>query len=116
MQNIGGQGDAGKEWMAWPPPGPFPMEAYSIGYADMDGTGWSLQSEDIDLSGAAVTITAGGEPRPVQLYQLEGNYGGARAIRFVPNGWTAEAGTTYSVSVSGVDPPIAYEVQMIQCE
>jgi hypothetical protein len=116
MQNIGGEGDAGKEWMAWPPPGPFPMEAYSIGYADMDETGWSLQSEDIDLSDAEVTITAGGEPRPVQVYQLEGTYGGARAIRFVPMGWTAEADATYSVSVSGTSPPISYEVQMIECE
>ncbi len=116
MQNIGGEGDAGKEWMAWPPPGPFPMDAYSIGYADMDETGWSIQSEDIDLSDASVTITAGGEPRPVQVYQLEGNYGGAGAIRIVPMGWTAQAGTTYSVSVSGTSTPIAYEVQMIECE
>ena len=31
MQNIGGTGNAGKTWVAWPPPGPFPMQAYGSG-------------------------------------------------------------------------------------
>jgi hypothetical protein len=116
MQNIGGEGDAGKAWTAWPPPGPFPIQAYGNQWASLDDTGWSIQSEDIDLSGAIVSITAGGEPRPVQVEELTGNYGGARAIRIAPSGWQAEPGTTYAVQVAGTSTPIAYEVQMIDCE
>jgi hypothetical protein len=116
MQNIGGTGKAGKAWMAWPPPGPFPMQAYGNDWSSLDETGWSIQSKSIDLSGASVTITSSGAPRPVQVEQLTGSYGQAKAIRIAPDGWEAAAGETYSVSVSGVSTPIAYEVQMIDCE
>jgi hypothetical protein len=116
MQNIGGKGDAGKAWMAWPPPGPFPIQAYGNRWASLDETGWSIQSEDIDLADASVTVTAGGQELPVLVEQLTGNYGGARAIRIAPSGWEAEVGTTYAVSVSGTSTPIAYEVQLIDCE
>lgn len=116
MQNIGGTGKAGKPWMAWPPPGPFPVQAYGDRFSSLDDTGWSIQSKSIDLSGASVTITSGGVMQPVQVEQLTGNYGQAKAIRIAPDGWEAEAGATYSVSVSGTSTPIAYDVQMIDCE
>ena len=116
MQNIGGTGDAGKDWMAWPPPGPFPIQAYGNNFRSLDETGWSVQSKDIDLSNASVTITSGGQPRPVLVEQLTGNYGQARAIRIAPDGWEAEVGASYSVNVTGTSTPIAYEVQIIDCE
>jgi uncharacterized protein YkwD len=116
MQNIGGTGKAGKAWMAWPPPGPFPMQAYEDGWSTLDDTGWSIQSKNIDLTDAQVTVTSGGEDRPVTVEQLTGNYGGAKAIRIVPNGWAAQAGSTYAVNVSGTSTPIAYEIQLIDCE
>jgi hypothetical protein len=116
MQNIGGTGKADKAWMAWPSPGPFPIQAYNDRFGSLDETGWSIQSKNIDLSGANVTITAGGAMQPVQVEQLTGNYGQAKAIRIAPQGWQAEAGVSYSVSVTGVSAAIAYEVQLIDCE
>jgi len=116
MQNIGGDGDAGKEWLAWPPPGAFPIQAYAPGrgqsYSD---TGWSIQSEDIDLGDATVTVTSGGTDLAVDVSNLTGNYGSTEGIRIVPNGWEPEAGQTYAVAVAGVTPPIAYEIQIVDC-
>ena len=48
--------------------------------------------------------------------QLTGSYGNNKAIRIAPDGWVAEAGTTYAVTVSGTSPAIAYEVQIIDCK
>jgi uncharacterized protein YkwD len=117
MQNIGGTGKAGKAWMAWPPPGPFPMQAYTDVYKrTLDSTGWSLQSKSIDLKAAQVTIMSGGQAKPVKVEQLTGNYGQSTAIRIVPDGWKAAAGASYAVSVTGTATPIAYEVQLIGCK
>lgn len=117
MQNIGGTGKATKAWMAWPPPGAFPMQAYTDTYKrSLDATGWSIQSKSIDLSAAQVTVTSGGQPMPVKVEQLTGTYGSAKAIRIVLDGWKAAAGSTYAVSVSGTATPIAYEFQLVDCK
>jgi uncharacterized protein YkwD len=117
MQNIGGTGKASKAWMAWPPPGPFPVQAYRDAYGrTLDSTGWSIQSKNIDLSQAKVTVTAAGENKPVTVEQLTGSYGGAKAIRIVLGGWKAAPGVAYAVSVSGTATPIAYEFQLIDCK
>jgi uncharacterized protein YkwD len=117
MQNIGGKGDAKKAWMAWPPPGPFPMQAYVDAYKrSLDTTGWSIQSKNIDLSQAQVTVTASGQTKAVKVEQLTGSYGQAKAIRVAPDGWKAEAGATYSVRVAGTATPIAYDFQLIDCK
>jgi hypothetical protein len=115
MQNLRGTGRATNPWTAWPSPGFFPIQAIAQGRSSIDVTGWSLQSEDISLTGAQVTVTSGGMNRPVTVSQLTGTYGGARAIRIVPSGWTSQAGQTYSVSVTGVTPPIQYEVAVVSC-
>ena len=62
-----------------------------------------------------VTVTAGGQDRPVTVTQLLSGYGSSSAIRFNPNGWTTQAGTTYSVSVTGISTPIQYDVQVVSC-
>jgi uncharacterized protein YkwD len=117
MQNIGGTGKAGKPWLAWPPPGPFPMQAYTDVYKrSLDSTGWSIQSKSIDLSKAQVTVTSGGQSKPVKVEQLSGEYGGAKAIRIVLDGWKAAVGQSYAVSVAGTTTPIAYELQLIDCK
>jgi hypothetical protein len=117
MQNIGGTGKSAKAWQAWPPPGPFPMQAYVDAYKrSLDSTGWSIQSKNIDLSAAQVTVTSGGQARPVKVEQLTGNYGNNKAIRIVPDGWKAAAGSSYAVSVSGTATPIAYEIQLVDCK
>jgi hypothetical protein len=116
MQNIGGTGDAGKEWVAWPPPGAFPLQAYSSTWSSLGNTGWSVQSERIDLSAASVSVTMGGEPRAVDVSPLDGNYGSTNAIRIVPNGWDVAAGETYDVQLTGIDTPIEYSIQIVDCE
>ncbi|WP_437283052.1 CAP domain-containing protein [Sorangium sp. So ce375] len=116
MQNIGGTGKAGKEWTAWPPPGVFPIQAYADFWGSLSDTGWSIQSEDIKLADAEVTISSGGAPLAVDVEPLQGNYGSTNGIRVVPNGWDPEAGKTYSVSVSGVSATIAYDVVFVDCE
>jgi uncharacterized protein YkwD len=117
MQNIGGTGKATKAWMAWPPPGAFPMQAYTDTYKrSLDTTGWSIQSKSIDLTAAQVAVTSGGQTQPVKVEQLTGSYGSAKAIRIVLDGWKAAVGSTYAVSVSGTATPIAYEFQLVDCK
>lgn len=112
---IGGSGDGNNAWTAYPPPGPFPFEAVEPTFRSIDETGWSVQSESIDLGGAQVTVTANGQDMPVQVTQLLPNYGSRYAISFLPQGWTTQAGTTYHVEVAGVSPPIEYDVQVVSC-
>ncbi|HEV8320841.1 MAG TPA: hypothetical protein VG389_04455 [Myxococcota bacterium] len=111
LQVIGGTGNAGAAWTAWPPPGPIPLEAASM----LDTTGWTIQSDTIDLSAAAATVTAGGAPRAVTVVQLLGGYGSASAINLLPSGWIAQAGMTYHVEVTGVAAPISYDVDVVDC-
>ena len=116
MQNIGGTGNAGKMWVAWPPPGPFPMQAYGSGSRTLSQTGWSVQTtRSISLTSATVTVTSGGADRPVTLSQLTGSYGESNAIRLVPMGWTPAAGQSFTVTVSGVSIPISYTIDFVDC-
>ncbi|MEM9460765.1 MAG: CAP domain-containing protein [Myxococcota bacterium] len=117
MWVLGGSGVGNNEWTAWPSPGPFPFEAISpLGFASLDETGWSVQSDTIDLNGASVTITAGGEARPVTVTNLAAGYGSGWAISMVPQGWTAQPDTTYHVRVEGIPGgAIEYDVQIVAC-
>jgi hypothetical protein len=117
MQNLGGMGQAGKEWMAWPPPGVLPYGAYSFGnWGSLSDTGWTLQSDELDLSQVGVSVSSGGSPLPVTVTELLGGYGSRDAVRFNPDGWEPEAGQTYSVEVSGAGSEIAYDVHLVDCE
>jgi hypothetical protein len=115
MQAIPGSGDAGKSWLAWPPPGFFPGEAYSYPPYSLDTTGWSIQSEDLDLSSARVEVTANGEERPVRVLELQGRHGSTQAIRVVPEHWRARAGERYVVHVTGIATTIEYELEIVDC-
>jgi hypothetical protein len=117
MWVLGGAGGGTNAWTAWPPPGPFPLEAVApLGFSSLDQTGWSLQSDGIDLSGAQVEITVDGDPRPVSVTTLLPGYGSASAISMIPSGWTAQPDTTYHVRVDGVaGGPIEYDVQIVTC-
>lgn len=112
---IGGSGGGGNPWTAFPSPGAFPIEAMTT-FSDVDSTGWSVQSDSINLNGATVTITSGGDTLPVSVTNLLGGYGSAYAIRIVPQGWSSQAGSTYRVSVTGIGTPIEYDVSMVDCE
>lgn len=116
---IGGQGDAGAAWTAWPPPGVVPIEAIhvpQVAWADVDETGWSLQSDGIDVTKAQITVSEGGVDRPITLTALQGGFGSQYAVSMRPQGWKAASGKTYTVQVDGVPQPFSYEVQVVQCE
>ncbi len=116
LKVIGGSGSAGADWQAWPPPGDFPYEAVSAGgYLTLDETGWTLQSDRIDLSRASVTVTDGGSNKAMTVDQLLQYYGSTYAIKMTPRGWASEVGHTYRVEVTGVSPTISYEVTMVGC-
>lgn len=115
-----GNSRAGKPWMAWPSPGIIPIQATVMGQGQwsqkIDMTGWTVQSDMINLSSAQVTVTSGGMPMPVTVTQLMGGYGSRYAFRFNPMGWSTEAGKTYSVAVTGIPQPINYDVQIVDCK
>ena len=46
---------------------------------------------------------------------LLANYGSQYAISIIPQGWDAQAGVTYDVSISGVTPAISYQVHVADC-
>ena len=117
MHTLNGTGKAGKAWMSWPAPGTIPLQALNASRGrSVDITGWSIQSEKIDLSKAVVTVTMDGAMQPVTVTQLLANYGTKYAIDFIPQGWKTQAGKTYSVAVSGVTPAITYDVQIVDCK
>ncbi len=107
------QGD--RAWTAWPAPGPFPSGALRDRFANLDNTGWSVQSDTIDLSRAKVSVTSAGQPRPVSTSALLPNFGSGTAIKFVPQGWSATVGETYAVQISGIGAVIEYSVEIVDC-
>ncbi len=115
LWTIGGSNDLGVDWVAWPPPGPFPFAASQLPWTNMDATGWSIQSDTRDFSGATVEITAGGEPRPVGVTVLLSGYGSNSAISIIPQGWTMTAGESYHVRIDGAGATIEYDVDVVEC-
>jgi uncharacterized protein YkwD len=115
MWVLSGSGSAGAEWTAWPPPGEFPIQAVNMSWVPLDDTGWTVQSDSINLDGATVTITSGGESRPVDKVVLRSGYGSSSAINMIPRGWSSEAGRTYHVELGGISSPISYDVHIVDC-
>ncbi|MBN1656624.1 MAG: CAP domain-containing protein [Deltaproteobacteria bacterium] len=116
MWTMGQRGTANKPWIAFPSPGVVPFELFGYGgWSNLDQTGWTVQSDTINLSTAQVEVTSDGAPLTVAVTQLLPNYGSRYAIRFNPQGWQAQAGKTYAVSVTGIATPIQYELQVVQC-
>jgi hypothetical protein len=117
MWTLGGSGKAGKPWMAWPAAGTIPLQAITgARNQTVDATGWTVQSDSINLAGAQVTVMVDGAAQPVTVTQLGNNYGAKYAIRFNPMGWTTAAGKTYAVSVTGIPTAISYTVQVVNCQ
>ena len=116
MWVIGTGGSAGAQWTAWPAPGVFPFEAISTLYwSSLDSTGWSFQSDSMGLGGAQVKITAGGQELPVTVTNLLSGYGSSSAISFIPDGWSTQPDTTYTVEITGISTPVTYHVQVVRC-
>jgi hypothetical protein len=115
MNVLYGSGSAGAAWTAWPPPGPVPFEAFAPSWTSVDQTGWTVQSDSIELSGADVTVTMDGDELPVTVTALLSGYGSSSAISFIPSGWSTAAGNTYHVSLSGISSTIEYDVEVVDC-
>jgi len=115
---LGGSGAGGAEWIAWPPPGEVPFEVVQPGasWSSLNETGWSIQSSSIDLTDAAVTVISGDSELPVETSYLANGYGEFHAVSFIPDGWEAEAGATYTVQVTGIEEPFGYDVTFVACE
>jgi hypothetical protein len=112
---TGSTGNAGKAWIAWPAPGFFPLQAATDSWnRSIDTTGWSVESDTINMAGAAVAVTLNGANMPVTVAQLLTGYGSRYAISFIPSGWTLAVGT-YHVSITGIATPITYDVQVVSC-
>ena len=106
---------AGLPWIAWPPSGPVPIDLITTAVS-LDQTGWSLQSDTIDVHAATVTVVMDGtDTLPVTTVALPGGYGSEYGIAWTPNGWTTQAGHTYTVTLTGISPTITYEVQPVTC-
>jgi uncharacterized protein YkwD len=117
---IGGKGHAGRAWTAWPPEGVVPYGALvqggNGGQMSVDVTGWSIQSDSLDLGRRDVTVTRDGEVLPITTDVLLGGYGSSSAIKITPAGWHTEPGHTYHVELGGGGQPIAYDVVVVDCD
>lgn len=117
MHILGGEGNANEEWIAYPPPGPFPFDAIRpLRFGDsLNETGWSIQSDSIDLDAAQVTVTSDGATMPMTVRTLLPGYGSRYAISLIPQGWTMSADVRYHVEVTGISTPISYDFDVVDC-
>jgi uncharacterized protein YkwD len=113
---IGGAGDARKPWVAWPPPGPVPSAALTTG-GSVDETGWSIESSDLDLTDAQISVSDGTQDLPVTVNQLGQGYGETFAVRWLPNGWKTQAGHSYRITATApkLSAPISYTFEVVDC-
>jgi len=111
---VNGDGTPGSEWVAWPPPGIFPLSAVDPSWTDIDATGWTIQSDEVDLSNASVTIAKDANDLPVSVTVLSNRYGSEFAISMIPQGWSTSPGV-YHVEVTGAAIQIAYDVEVVDC-
>ena len=110
-----GAGTGGKAWVAWPPPGKVPLHAIKYARGSIDSTGWSIQSDSINLASAQVSVTSNGARLAVTTKALAGGYGSRYALSFKTMGWTTQAGQSYKVTVTGASMPIEYTVDVVDC-
>jgi hypothetical protein len=101
-------------WVAWPPPGPVPMDVFHR--TKLDRMGWTVQSSSLDLDGARVDVHVDGERRPVKVSTLERTLGSLTALRFQPDGWSTEPDVRYDVHVEKDGVLIDFAVLPTTCE
>ena len=116
MQVGGGEGSVDNLWTAWPPQGTIPLELMNLSWQPVDVSGWSFQSDTVDLSSAEATITGeNGEDLPVSTTVLEEWYGSQYAISIIPIGWSSEVDSSYTVTVQTNSQEISYTVRFVSC-
>ncbi len=100
-------------YVGWPPAGPVPLQAFTA--TELDKSGWSLQSDTINLGAATATVMDGTTNEPVTVSTNLGAYGAKYAMGIAPNGWTSQAGHSYTVTIGGTTTPISYTVDVVDC-
>ncbi len=95
--------------VAWPSPGPAPLEAFA-------GV-WHAQDGSRTVSNATVSVRdEAGQALAVTAVAAAGNYGNGPALAWRPSGWTPREGATYAVTLtfpSGA--PITYRTTAVRC-
>jgi len=97
-------------WNAVPPAGfaPLPMVQYAQ---------WSFEGSLAGIAGATASVLRVDDNTPLAVTQqtLVQGYG-QDAMSFKPKGWTAQAGKTYRVTISGLGVgKIVYDVKPVSC-
>lgn len=111
-----------RSWIAWPAAGDNPIDIVTstdFNGENLDSSGWSIQSNQIDLTEASVRVELLPDSldRPVSVRTLSPNFGSLWAIAFRPQGWRATAGQAYEITVSPTDPSkdFSYVVRFVSC-
>ncbi|MFO0726540.1 MAG: CAP domain-containing protein [Myxococcota bacterium] len=104
-----------RDFSAWPPPGPFPSGLLSDRFSRLDQTGWTIQSDVLDLAGATVSIHSDGADLPIDQTDLLPGYGSGSAIKMTPKGWSSTIGKKYTVRVEGLPMALEYTVEIVDC-
>ncbi len=115
---TGGTQTAAKRFTAWPPGSAVPLDALTT--TKVAETGWSVHTfaNADDLAGATVAVLDDGVDAPVDVTQLERDFGSRYAISFKPRGWVPKAGHKYTVNVLApaiMANPIVYTVDVVGC-
>ena len=97
------------EWLAFPPPGFVPV--------DVTGWTWTFHGAlaGLSTSTASVVRVDDGAALGVKMLPLQQGYG-QDAISWDPVGWSAVAGETYRVTITGLaGGDIVYDVKPVSC-
>ncbi len=105
-------GGEAPDWVAWPPPGPTPVSFLTLGDYDVDRTGWTIQSDTLELEGHTVRLSWGDVVEDLPTTALLPGYGSDRAVRFVPSE-PVPVGEPWAVELVGT--PIAYSGIKVDC-
>ncbi|MBL8950867.1 MAG: CAP domain-containing protein [Myxococcaceae bacterium] len=114
----GGTGNVSRRFVAWPPAGPVPLAA--LDFTKVAETGWSVHAFNNadDLAGARVAVLDDGVDAPVDVTELQADYGSRWAVSFKPRGWAPKAGHEYVINVTAPAinaNPIVYTVEVVGC-
>lgn len=96
-------------WVAMPPPGFVPL--------DITGWTWTFHGAIGGIANAQISVLRVDDNAPlaVDVQTLQQGYG-QEAISWRANGWQAEPGKTYRVTVSGVGGgDVVYDVKPVSC-
>jgi len=106
----GGNTGRSPAWWAYPGPGFFP-----VAYANYT---WTVHGQFPSAATAEVTRVSDGSKLAVSVVFLQGSYGNDTAISLQRQGWSAAAGETYHVKLtggaSGTDT-LEYDVKPVDC-